>query len=108
MSKSEAYIYAGVVAYKHTGDSVTTVTASFDRITLLNPLTEICDLQLSGEVTYAGTSSMEISLQVAKAPEAGKKVKREDILMSCACTMVSLDPATKRYITLAHISTTSN
>jgi acyl-coenzyme A thioesterase 9 len=89
---------SGVVAYKHTGPDVTTVTAAFDRITIINPLKEICDLELSGQVTYAtGRSSMEISLQVAKAPKEGEKVKKEDILISCTCTMVSLDPGTKKY-----------
>lgn len=88
---------AGVVAYKHTGDTVATVTAAVDRITLLNPLKEICNLQLSGQVTYAtGRSSMEISLQVAKAPADGEKVKDEDVLITCAFTMVSLDPKTKK------------
>ncbi|KAH8697217.1 putative acyl-CoA thioester hydrolase [Talaromyces proteolyticus] len=93
---------AGVIAYRHTGDSVTTVTAAADRITLLNPLKEICDLELSGQVTYAtGRSSMEISLQVAKAPVNGEKVKSEDLLITCAFTMVSLDPATKKPIPVA-------
>ena len=88
---------SGVIAYKHTGESVTTVTAAVDRITINHPLTELCDLEFSGQVTYAtGRSSMEISLQVAKAPEAGAKVKKDDILMTCAFTMVSLNPSTKR------------
>ncbi|CRG85422.1 hypothetical protein PISL3812_02486 [Talaromyces islandicus] len=93
---------AGVIAYRHTGDSVTTVTAAVDRITLLNPLKEICDLELSGQVTYAtGRSSTEISLQVAKAPAEGEKVKPEDVLITCAFTMVSLDPATKKPVPVA-------
>ncbi|KFY93279.1 hypothetical protein V500_03791 [Pseudogymnoascus sp. VKM F-4518 (FW-2643)] len=93
---------AGVVAYKHTGDSVMTVTAAVDRITLKHPLTSICDLELSGQVTFAtGRSSMEISLQVAKAPEEGKEVKEEDILLTCAFTMVSLDPATKKPVNIS-------
>lgn len=80
---------AGVVAYKHTGDAVMTVTAAVDRITLKRPLTVICDLQLSGKVTFAtGRSSMEVSLQVAKSPEEGQEVKEEDVLMTCAFTMV--------------------
>ncbi|OJD25394.1 hypothetical protein ACJ73_03241 [Blastomyces percursus] len=89
---------AGVVAYGHTGDAVMTVTAAVDRITIEHPLKEICDLELSGQVTYAtGRSSMEISLQVAKAPAVqGQVVKEEDVLITCAFTMVSLDPATKR------------
>ena len=88
---------AGVIAYKPTGDSVATVTAAVDRITIENPLTEICDLELSGQVTYCtGRSSMEISLQVAKAAPEGQKPKPEDVLITCAFTMVSLDPVTKK------------
>jgi acyl-CoA hydrolase len=83
---------AGVVAYKHTGDSVMTVTAAVDRITIKRSLSSICDLELSGQVTFAtGRSSMEVSLQVAKVPEGGQKVKEEEILMTCAFTMVDLN-----------------
>ncbi|KAF2840822.1 Thioesterase/thiol ester dehydrase-isomerase [Patellaria atrata CBS 101060] len=95
---------SGVIAYKHTGDAVTTVTAAFDRITINHPLTEICDLELSGQVTYAtGRSSMEISLQVARAPKKDEKVKKEDILITCACTMVSLDPGTKKPVPISPV-----
>lgn len=88
---------AGVVAYKHTGDIVTTVTAAVDRITIRNALKDVCDIELSGQVTYAtGRSSMEVSLQVAKAPDKGKRVTDEDVLLTCAFTMVSLDPMTKK------------
>ena len=88
---------SGVIAYKHTGESVTTVTAAVDRITINHPLEEICDLELSGQVTFAtGRSSMEISLQVAKAPAKGQSVTKEDVLLTCAFTMVSLDPSTKK------------
>lgn len=88
---------SGVIAYKHTGDDVTTVTAACDRIILKNPLTEICDLKLSGQVTYAtGRSSMEVTIEVAKAPKEGQEVKEEDVLMNCTFTMVSLDPGTKK------------
>ncbi|KAK4985351.1 hypothetical protein LTR50_006028 [Elasticomyces elasticus] len=92
---------SGIVAYKHTGPEVTTVTAACDRITINHPLTEICDLQLSGQVTYAtGRSSMEISLQVAKAPKEGEKVGSEDVMMTCQFTMVSLDPRTKKPVNI--------
>lgn len=88
---------AGVVAYKHTGDIVTTVTAAVDRITIQNYLKEICDIELSGQVTYAtGRSSMEVSLQIAKAPASGDEIRKEDVLLTCAFTMVSLDPVTKK------------
>ena len=80
---------AGVIAYKHTGEFVTTVTAAVDRITVNHSFDEVSNLELSGQVTFAtGRSSMEISLQVAKAPYEGSKVKNEDVLMTCAFTMV--------------------
>lgn len=97
---------SGIIAYKHTGDSVTTVTASCDRITITNPLREICDLELSGKVTYStGRSSMEISLQVAKAPKEGEKVKPEDVMLTCQFTMVSLDPGTKKPVSINPVRT---
>ncbi|KAL8994243.1 MAG: hypothetical protein Q9169_005737 [Polycauliona sp. 2 TL-2023] len=97
---------SGVVAYNHTGESVTTVTAAVDRITINHPLMEICDLELSGQVTFAtGRSSMEISIQVAKAPEQGTSVEKDDVLMTCAFTMVSLDPNTKKPVAIAPVKT---
>ena len=93
---------SGVIAYKHTGEFVTTVTAAVDRITIKYPLKELCDLELSGQVTYAtGRSSMEISLQVAKAMAKGARLRPEDILMTCAFTMVSLDPVTRKPVAIA-------
>lgn len=93
---------AGVCAYLHTGDAVMTVTAAVDRITLKHQLKELCDLELSGQVTFAtGRSSMEISLQVAKAPKDGEKAGEEDVLLTCAFTMVSLDPSTKRPVAIS-------
>lgn len=90
---------SGIVAYKHTGESVTTVTAAVDRITINHRFDEICDLEMSGQVTYAtGRSSMEISLQVAKAPAENQVVREEDVLLTCAFTMVSLDPSTKKSV----------
>ena len=50
------------------------------------------DLELSGQVTFTGRSSMEIQMQVAKAPAKGEQVKGEDVLMNCAFTMVSHVP----------------
>ncbi|KAL9124498.1 MAG: hypothetical protein Q9217_006176 [Psora testacea] len=92
---------SGVIAYKHTGDTVTTVTAAVDRITINHPLRSMCDLELTGQITFAtGRSSMEIALQVAKAPEKGQQVEKEDVLMTCAFTMVSLDPATMKPVAI--------
>jgi acyl-coenzyme A thioesterase 9 len=35
-------------------------------------------------------------MQVAKAPKEGEQVKKEDVLINCAFTMVSLDPITRK------------
>ncbi|KAF7953287.1 hypothetical protein EAE96_006498 [Botrytis aclada] len=98
---------AGVISYQHTGDRVMTVTAAVDRITLSRPLLEICDLELSGQVTFAtGRSSMEVSLQVCKVPAAGQENaprRKEDVFMECAFTMVSLDPVTKKAVRIAGV-----
>lgn len=93
---------SGIIAYKHTGESVMTVTAAIDRITIKNQLTQICDLELSGQVTFAtGRSSMEISCQVARVPPNGAKTSSEDVLLTCTFTMVSLDPFTKKPVAIA-------
>ncbi|KAL1302748.1 hypothetical protein AAFC00_003099 [Neodothiora populina] len=96
---------SGIVAAKHAGGDVATVTAACDRITIKSPLTEISDLEYSGQVTYAtGRSSMEITLQVAKAPSVpGTKAKPEDVVMTCQFTMVSLDPGTKKPVNIPSI-----
>lgn len=76
---------------------MTTVTAALDRITIAHPLTEICDLEYSGQVTYAsGRSSVEITCRVAKARPEGEPSKPEDVLLTCTFTMVALDPETKK------------
>ena len=78
-----------------------TVTAAVDRITIQNRVTGLCDLELSGKVTFAtGRSSMEVSLQVARLP-ADQKPKPEDVILTCAFTMVSLDPITKKPVNIA-------
>ncbi|KAI1120355.1 Thioesterase/thiol ester dehydrase-isomerase, partial [Nemania abortiva] len=88
---------SGIVVYKHTGPGLTTVTAALDRITIAHPLTDICDLEYSGQVTYAsGRSSMEITCNVARARAEGEPSRPDDVLLTCTFTMVALDPATKR------------
>ncbi|KAL1902387.1 hypothetical protein Sste5346_001367 [Sporothrix stenoceras] len=88
---------SGIVVYKHTGPGVTTVTAGVDRIELAHPLTEICDLEYSGMVTYAaGGSSAEITCKVARARDEGEPSRPEDLLLTCTFTMVALDPMTRK------------
>ncbi|RYP93320.1 hypothetical protein DL770_000509 [Monosporascus sp. CRB-9-2] len=95
---------SGIVVYKHTGPGVMTVTAALDRITIAHPLTEICDLEYSGRVTYAsGRSSMEITCKVARARKEGEPSKPEDVLLTCMFTMVALDPTTKKPVNVPRL-----
>ncbi|KAH6873893.1 HotDog domain-containing protein [Thelonectria olida] len=99
---------SGIIVYKHTGHGVTTVTAALDRITIAHPLTEICDLEYSGQVTYAsGRSSMEITCKVAKARAEGEPSKPEDVLLTCTFTMVALDPETRRPVNVPKLEYTT-
>ncbi|KAI8958815.1 Thioesterase/thiol ester dehydrase-isomerase [Daldinia sp. FL1419] len=95
---------SGIIVYKHTGPGVTVVTAALDRITIAHPLTEICDLEYSGQVTYAsGRSSVEITCKVARARDEGEPSKPEDVLLACTFTMVALDPQTKKPVNIPRL-----
>ncbi|KAF7562260.1 hypothetical protein G7046_g1851 [Stylonectria norvegica] len=95
---------SGIIVYKHTGPGVTTVTAALDRITIAHPLTEICDLEYSGQVTYAsGRSSAEITCKVAKASSEGQPSKPEDVLLTCTFTMVALDSVTRKPVNIPRL-----
>jgi len=99
---------SGIIVYKHTGPGVTTVTAALDRITIAHPLTEICDLEYSGQVTYAsGRSSVEITCRVAKARAEGEPSKPEDVLLTCTFTMVALDPKTRKPVNIPKLEYTT-
>lgn len=92
---------SGIIVYKHTGPGVTVVTAALDRITISHPLVEICDLEYSGEVTYAsGRSSAEITCRVARARPEGEPSSPEDVLLTCTFTMVALDSCTKKPVNI--------
>ncbi|KAI1644735.1 Thioesterase/thiol ester dehydrase-isomerase [Daldinia loculata] len=95
---------SGIIVYKHTGPGVAVVTAALDRITIAHPLTEICDLEYSGQVTYAsGRSSVEITCKVARARDEGEPSKPEDVLLTCTFTMVALDPKTKKPVNIPRL-----
>lgn len=99
---------SGIVIYKHTGPGVTAVTAALDRITISHPLTEICDLEYSGQVTYAsGRSSMECTCKVSRARSEGEASKPEDVLLTCTFTLVALDPKTKKAVPVPKLVTES-
>lgn len=69
---------AGSIAYKHCSPKIVSnsnmeefedlpfliVTASVDRIDLLNPLRPDLDMKIYGHVTYVGSSSMEVTIRV--------------------------------------------
>lgn len=118
---------AGVISGKHVGEGTTIVTAACDRVSIENPLREICDLEYSGSVTYAsgklviscciviqalmfdtGRSSLEVTCKVAKFPMDGQPTKPEDILFTCMFTMVALDPETKKYVLSQAINASSH
>lgn len=70
---------SGAIAYAHCDDRdhrtlpLAIVTASVDRIDLLNPLEIDRDMKLSGNVTYVGSSSMEITVRVESSLKDGEE-----------------------------------
>lgn len=50
---------------------------------------------------------MEITLQVAKAPQPGQSVTPADVFMTCSMTMVALDPVTKKPVNIAPLKVES-
>ncbi|KAG0088771.1 hypothetical protein BGZ92_005750 [Podila epicladia] len=89
---------AGAISYKHADDGnadsspLTIVTASVDRIDLLKPL-GVCDLRLSGHVTYVGYSSMEIFMKMEEISE-DKPGHHGDTILVARFTMVARDALT--------------
>lgn len=83
---------------------MTVVTAALDRITIAHPLTEITDLEYSGQVTYAtGRSSVEITCRVARARPTSEPSRPEDTLLTCTFTMVALDPTTRKPVNVPRL-----
>jgi len=92
--------HAGVVANLHAtprgvkeGECVhpAIVTASVDRIIMLGSLSELVDYEISGMTTWAGRSSMEISLDLVTLPE-------RNLILKANFTMVARDPVTKKFL----------
>ncbi|KAK9450454.1 HotDog domain-containing protein [Limtongia smithiae] len=79
---------AGVIAYKHCAPAdPTIVTASVDRISLLKRLTVLNDIELYGNVTWTGRSSMEISIKA-------KTVPNNEVFLTANFTFVARHPLT--------------
>ncbi|TPX72908.1 hypothetical protein SpCBS45565_g00278 [Spizellomyces sp. 'palustris'] len=70
---------AGSIGYLHCDDGrsetipLTIVTASLDRIDMLDVIPPDEDIRISGHVTWVGTSSMEVSCWVETVPEGAPK-----------------------------------
>lgn len=95
---------SGAIAYKHCDDQdhrtlpLAIVTASVDRIDLLNTLDIDRDMKLSGHVTYVGSSSMEITVRVESSLKEGEQREDNDNgwipIMLARFTFVARDPTT--------------
>ena len=57
---------------------------------MLGSLSELVDYEISGQTTWAGRSSMEISLDLVTLPE-------RNLVLKASFTMVCRDPVTKKY-----------
>ncbi|KAI9316018.1 acyl-CoA thioester hydrolase [Dichotomocladium elegans] len=119
---------AGAVAYKHidngdpTARPVTIVTASVDRFDLFLP-EAVEDYKLTAQVTYVGTSSMEIFLKAETVPGGIKDIDFERIhtptmqdlvghlnpntVLATRFTMVAIDSATRKPVGINPLKTTS-
>jgi acyl-coenzyme A thioesterase 9 len=99
--------FAGNVAYKFIEDEngvaapIAIVTASFDRLDLLQrPLSAQVDLELRGMVTYAGTSSMNIDIDLVRADTGAP-------LIQAASTFVARDRKTNKAVAVPKLRPTS-
>ncbi|ODQ52950.1 Thioesterase/thiol ester dehydrase-isomerase [Saitoella complicata NRRL Y-17804] len=89
---------AGVIAYKHVTPPASQrqadyvppaiVTASVDRISIVEPMQRVEDVRLSGMVTWVGNSSMEIKLQMETVAKTGE-VRN---ILEAGFSMVCRDP----------------
>jgi acyl-coenzyme A thioesterase 9 len=89
---------AGNIAFNHVvGDDVMLVTAAVDRIALKDiPVLER-DQRLSGQVTYVGSSSMEIRMQIREL--SGENDDQNDYCehwLEAYFTFVAVDPKTNK------------
>ena len=82
---------AGEIAYQHAGGGapLTIVTASVDKIFLKAPVTGMEDVFMRGNVTWVGSSSMEITIRVFQGAESARRE-----IMESSFVMVARDPST--------------
>ncbi|KAK9455845.1 HotDog domain-containing protein [Dipodascopsis uninucleata] len=90
---------AGVIAYKHCAPAnPTIVTASVDRISLLKRLTAMTDIELYGNVTWTGRSSMEITIRARTKPN-------NEVFLTANFTFVARHPVTQKSYPINHLIT---
>lgn len=97
---------AGVIAYRHCSPAEPViVTASVDRIYMLKRLDNIADynVTLSGNVSWTGRSSMEITIRAARHKNdlnveqiKPEDIEDKDVFLTANFTFVARDPETKR------------
>eukprot|EP01117_Protostelium_nocturnum_P010187 TRINITY_DN3642_c0_g1_i3.p1 TRINITY_DN3642_c0_g1~~TRINITY_DN3642_c0_g1_i3.p1 ORF type:complete len:448 (+),score=98.73 TRINITY_DN3642_c0_g1_i3:202-1344(+) len=89
---------AGNIAFRHADDGnpnsfpLVIVTASLDRIKILQQLLPDQDMKLEGHVTWVGRSSMEIEITASTVNDANVKTP----CLTAVFTMVATDPNTKK------------
>lgn len=102
---------AGVIAYRHCYPAnPVIITASVDRIYMKKRLQDIENLNvtLSGNVTWTGRSSMEITITAATHPEdltadshiTRDDIKPENVFLTANFTFVARNPETQRSLAI--------
>jgi acyl-coenzyme A thioesterase 9 len=100
---------AAMIGFAHaqTNEPIQVVTASVDRIDLLQKIPNDRDIRLSGFVTFVGSSSMEVSIRLETVDKAPKEKSEGfgydasfqvggDLLLEAKFIMVAIDPATAK------------
>ena len=92
---------AGNIAFHHVVDNPMLVTAAVDRISLRDIPRLEKDQRLSGQVTWVGTSSMEIRMQIHEVLDGGdddddNSCKQAEHWLEGYFTFVAVDPKTQK------------
>ncbi|RKP21406.1 Thioesterase/thiol ester dehydrase-isomerase, partial [Rozella allomycis CSF55] len=92
---------AGSIAYLHCDSfhhqQLVIVTASVDRIDLISFLRKDQDVYLRGNVTYVGSSSMEVTIKVETKKEIDSEIKWNSVAIA-KFTMVARDPKANKAV----------
>ena len=80
------------------------VTASVDRIDMLQRIPPDQDIKMSGFVTYVGTSSLEVSITVDALPRGAPPIDSTEVPVDIECNPILAAKFTMvaRYSTCGH------